>query len=653
MSSEHTPSKSNGARYKPDGGRGGSSGGGGSKSTWKQLPGALIEGVRHRFRDRKQSNSGSSNRSKSPEWDWRMQNFAQLDPDPGGGGLGGCLPVVGAPGVVLPHNGGGGASSSTSSYTGEAAATNVGRADTLPRSHHNHHQVNGVLNPPPLIRSNSTGTNASVTSSDYGFQDWGSAHHPRAAVLQAMRPRKQGKSVRFGENRISVFMQDPSLGSQALEEVVKLALGYAEQEVAAANHLGYGESGGGGGGGTLSDTEAVTTLSRSSGGDYARGAPPPAFWSDSERAKGNATTSGEDDEGDEEEEGFRRGYSAAAAALAALQHNPAQREAFFSGTNGSSLLGGPSPTTNHHHQRRPAPTYTSSNGTVHHRGYERLKHRRTRRSSSQMNEIFTIFNQILNGGDVAAPNPDGCFSDSEFPRETKREPPLPPPPPSGPVAWENSKPPLSYSRVDHTTWSTTTSRQTSSCSTSSCSYRPSNSSSQSSRGGPMPSLTPEEALEALQTLTRLSSKTTRRKRLSSSSSSSQHLGGGGGHRGAFSDSDCDDDNASVLSAASRRSVRVRASSSRHHHRDKAPSPSAAMLMTLLNERDNVYPRSSSQRPPRRRAASRRTRPSADMFATILLCSEENAEYSQGVPMYKHLHSKITQDVCNAIFLCKV
>ena len=37
---------------------------------------------------------------------------------------------------------------------------------------------------------------------------------------------QRGKSVRFGENRISVFMQD---STQALEECVRLALSYAEE----------------------------------------------------------------------------------------------------------------------------------------------------------------------------------------------------------------------------------------------------------------------------------------------------------------------------------------------------------------------------------------------------------------------------------------
>ncbi len=62
-----------------------------------------------------------------------------------------------------------------------------------------------------------------------------------------------------------------------------------------------------------------------------------------------------------------------------------------------------------------------------------------------------------------------------------------------------------------------------------------------------------------------------------------------------------------------------------------------------------------------------------MFATILLCSSDDSGVAgsemgsgggsgsrrygsaatKGMSMFRHIHSKITQDVCNAIFLCKV
>ena len=71
---------------------------------------------------------------------------------------------------------------------------------------------------------------------------------------------------------------------------------------------------------------------------------------------------------------------------------------------------------------------------------------------------------------------------------------------------------------------------------------------------------------------------------------------------------------------------------------------------------------------RRRAASRGPKPTAEVFATILLCSggsegggdsvsagdpKGRNKYARGMTMFRHIHSKISQDVCNAIFLCKV
>jgi hypothetical protein len=152
----------------------------------------------------------------------------------------------------------------------------------------------------------------------------------------------------------------------------------------------------------------------------------------------------------------------------------------------------------------------------------------------------------------------------------------------------------------------------------------------------------------------------------------------------FSDSDCDDDDdnvsvvSSVLSRAEHYSLR----------QQRALSPSAAVLMAVLNENgsgggDDGVGRTSRQQQhsgsryssssrhrrknhsagagvgvvSRRRlgGTAGRVRPTADMFATILLCSSDEAgnRFAKGMTMYKHIHSKITQDVCNAIFLCKV
>ena len=47
-----------------------------------------------------------------------------------------------------------------------------------------------------------------------------------------------------------------------------------------------------------------------------------------------------------------------------------------------------------------------------------------------------------------------------------------------------------------------------------------------------------------------------------------------------------------------------------------------------------------------------TRTTEDVFAQIIICSELNKQ-SLGMPRYRHVHLKISQTVCNAIFLCKV
>ena len=46
------------------------------------------------------------------------------------------------------------------------------------------------------------------------------------------------------------------------------------------------------------------------------------------------------------------------------------------------------------------------------------------------------------------------------------------------------------------------------------------------------------------------------------------------------------------------------------------------------------------------------RTTEDVFAQIIICCESNKE-SLGMPKYRHIHQKISQTVCNAIFLCKV
>ena len=89
---------------------------------------------------------------------------------------------------------------------------------------------------------NSSGRTVPGNTVNLGIQSNGTVH--------------RGKSVRFGENRISIFMQD---STQALEECVRLALSYAEETKR---------------GDYCSDSEAVN-LSRhiSQGGNHVLSAP--------------------------------------------------------------------------------------------------------------------------------------------------------------------------------------------------------------------------------------------------------------------------------------------------------------------------------------------------------------------------------------------
>lgn len=741
------------------------------RSAWR-LPGALLDGVRHRFKEKR-----DKFRAKSPEWDWRRQN--------------GTLPS--GPHSDTELDAGCTRPKTFTTFTADKpvysnGSTPVHHHSSLPRPHS---QTNGYL-VPPLIRSNSTGTSASVTSSEYGFQDWRRSK-PRSAVLQAMRPRKQGKSVRFGENRISVFLQDPT---QALEEVVKLALGYAEQDA-----ISDGENFGNGG--TVSDTEAVNTLTSAA----RRGATKyPTFWSDSERdpLRSNGPTD-DDDEDDDDDYGttrfggpdFRELSKRVTPSLSERNFdNPALREDFYGGTNSSSSI----------LKRRPFQSL-SNNGPVYQaqsriNGSDRLKYRKRR--SAQINEIFAFIDKVLSscdpetvdrlGGEMRSYHGEGLPTNNGLdprlrPKEVVGgivgdESPLPPPPPTtttsttantttascvptplpqdlknnplhllsdgrisstdkqrliaaldrafqkrakgranhfkdshhGDPPPEPPYPAWQY-KVEQGSWTTSTTTSTtsghhtaaSSASTSSCSYRPSSSSQGSQalyppQSGietpllPQPStstdkkplgFTPDEALKALQTLTRLTTSSNKYRRRSPPAYLS---------RGFSSESDSDSDEesedaASVISVASRRSARVASSSGDpprslvSHQRSKSRcSPTTTMLMSYLEDdkgssslamaaSSSTYSASIAGGESTRMSIVRRTRthrqrsskpkPTADMFATILLCSDSTnnldklSESSRGRPvnkgmtMYKHIHSKITQDVCNAIFLCKV
>ena len=224
------------------------------------------------------------------------------------------------------HNSGGGTNSA-----GEETS------NTLPRAFGHHHTratSNGGQSS-NLVRSNSTGTNAeggSLSSSDYGFQDWRRLK-PRSAALKnkgGHQRQKHGKSVRFGENRISVFMRQSEAASSGqsqqsqpqqptLEEIIRLAIEYAEKENRrSARHSSYkgqrNEQHS-----ALSDSEALREDQQRMNHSNSR----PNFWSDTERRNNNSS---DDDLDRVEDDEFSSSV------------HPADRETFFVGTNKSAAL---------------------------------------------------------------------------------------------------------------------------------------------------------------------------------------------------------------------------------------------------------------------------------------------------------------------------
>uniref|UniRef100_A0A0K2T8C0 PH domain-containing protein n=1 Tax=Lepeophtheirus salmonis TaxID=72036 RepID=A0A0K2T8C0_LEPSM len=333
--------------------------------------------------------------NKLYEWDWKKQSVTQSDPDPGGG-----EPLPPHPGFLLhppsPYSNStsnlhlsqiqqfqhqqnlqqqhlnslvaaeaaaaiekGNNSQNKKSYYYRTQSPDVPlRADTLPRNTHGSN--NGSPAFAPLIRSNSTGTTASVTSSDYGFQDWGKIT-PRTTILQSRGGRtKSGKSVRFGENRINVFLQDST--QHALEEAVKLALSYAS---------GIERPG------ISSDSEVVPNKGEAS---------KVPFYSDSENQK--------------------HVYSSSIPSKSVLIH-PSEREVIFQGTNGSSGLLYSSTSVTSTANATSTTAVTSSRSTD--------SHKYRRRSNKNINEIFSFIDKVLSGCN----NEEGC-SDSDCPVNRKR-----------------------------------------------------------------------------------------------------------------------------------------------------------------------------------------------------------------------------------------
>lgn len=232
---------------------------GGRRRHWK-LP-DMIQGVRHRFRDK-----SDKRRSKSPDY--------SLDTDTGSQHSAYFTPNTGTGKTTLTR-----AASMLSTDCGftedwrHVAAGNGnlrGHYNRVPNTRPQTYLDNGTLSDCDVINNSSNVSNLSSSTSSSRVARAVSVNN----VNQSQDPSHRNsipraKSVRFGENRISVFLQD---STQALEECVRLALSYAEESKR---------------GDYCSDTEAVTlarSLNQSQGVNIQSfdNKPTTNFWSDSE-----------------------------------------------------------------------------------------------------------------------------------------------------------------------------------------------------------------------------------------------------------------------------------------------------------------------------------------------------------------------------------
>ena len=399
-----------------------------------------------------------------------------------------------------------------------------------------YHQRSRV--PPAPPRHAGVGRAASVSAVNQAGISHGITHGSSGSM-------QRGKSVRFGENRISVFLQD---STQALEECVRLALSYAEESKR---------------GDYCSDSEAVT-LSRSltqsqdpeilSNDNKAR-----SFWSDSE------------DRGTNKSE--------------VRDH---------SHVNFSD--GPPTPTN---YKPRSFGQAVNSLDRV-----ERLDKYQTERSrkkrSTQINEIFSFIDKVLSGCDNGC-NDEGC----PFAREAKSL---------------HAKTHRGYYGKD---WSTPQKNYQNN------SHIPSEYQNKKSASFPRGSTVDSYAYKGkLATEGRLAeggfSPHSSKKSTGRTSRSATPLAGAG----YDSDSDCDTSGSTCSTMAGR----------------------GASCSTMAGRGGKRPPRSRLRTDRNLCLASKRT--TEDVFAQIIICSESNKE-SLGMPKYGHIHQKISQTVCNAIFLCKV
>ena len=356
------------------------------------------------------------------------------------------------------------------------------------------------------------------------------------------------KSVRFGENRISVFLQD---STQALEECVRLALSYAEESKARADYH--------------SDSEAVSltrrlqrdpTIPEAKDVNRTR-----SFYSDSEEPRPS--------------ESHLRDPSSVPGSLR-RDREGSQR-----------VPPTPTSTTSAGYQQKSFGQAVSSLDRLERLDRARAEARSRKKRSAQINEIFSFIDKVLSGCDSGCSD-DGC----PLAREALRAR-------HGDQGGCGIQPHHHPARQQVGASSSSSFNPASFPNTNSC-HTPASSSY---------------------------SQRTKKRRDGSDESIAGHNSSRSNTRGGFeSDSDCDTSGASNCSTL----VRGRGRPQRGRLRDAEDE---------VEKRDHLWNKD-------------KTRTTEDVFAQIIICSELNKQ-RLGMPRYGHLHQKISQTVCNAIFLCKV
>ena len=541
-------------------------GGPGRRKHWK-LP-DMIQGVRHRFRDKR--------RSKSPDFCLDADSASNTEAYNGMPRMGASLPRAAS---MLSTDYGFGADAGPTSLT-RAVTSGPGGSTVTPYRNNTWDTGGGRVPPITVTRLQQSSSidpgsfsecdlaSSSAQSSRLTSSSSSNRTQPPPALSSVGRAQSvnavneagvsqngshgnsihRAKSVRFGENRISVFLQD---STQALEECVRLALSYAEETKR---------------GDYCSDSEAVS-LSRSlqhRDPGAARGAG--QFWSDSEDRQ--RTDRGRHDK--------------------TCAKNLSHTRAGYSGDT-TSMAGPPTPTN---YKPKSFGQAVNSLDRVERLDKSHLDKSRKKRSA-QINEIFSFIDKILSGCD------SGC-NDEFCPlvREAAR---------SGPHAAS------SYQNSGSESWTKQNKTYRFNSSSVSSEYQ-----SRSKKSCSFPGGHTSDSYAYSQDPAQLTARSLHQNKTSGSNGlrSATPTGEAGGWA---SDSDCDSSECSTL---------VRAGQPGH-----AP-----------------------RRPPRSRLRTEVSRvgwrTTEDVFAQIIICCESNKE-SLGMPKYRHIHQKISQTVCNAIFLCKV